>query len=258
MEFHSVDSYAEKGAKMRQLKRWRKAQQYERSYWKKTADNIVIGSTHQLGWYEWKFNEMKRRLLPHIDSMRMNSFHILEIGCGPIGIINYVNWGTRYAIDPLEDFYKSNETLTKLRDSRVQYLVGTGERIPFEDGLIDLVILDNVLDHVHKTNEVMSEILRILKPGGILYLTVNIRTPFGTQFHKIISKLQIDKGHPKSFSAVSIRNMIMEYQFSLLSEYISDPREARTKDLHSHFIKDKLKGYVGLSEFLYFAVCRSV
>jgi ubiquinone/menaquinone biosynthesis C-methylase UbiE len=243
---------------LRQLKRWRKAQEYERSYWKKTADNIVKGSTHQLGWYEWKFNEMKKRLLPHIDRKCLNSFNTLEVGCGPIGIINYINWGARYAIDPLEDFYKFNESLTKLRDSQVQYLVGTAELIPFDQDYFDLVIIDNVLDHVRNTNAVMGEICRVLKRGGILYLTLNIRTHFGTQFHKILSTLLIDKGHPGSFCAFSIQSMIMQYQYSLLSESISDPREARLKDLSSHSIKDKIKGYLGLSEFLYYATCRKI
>jgi ubiquinone/menaquinone biosynthesis C-methylase UbiE len=243
---------------LRQLKRWRKAQEYERSYWKKTADNIVKGSTHQLGWYEWKFNEMKKRLLPHLDRKCMNSFNTLEVGCGPIGIINYVNWGARYAIDPLEDFYKSNESLTKLRDSQVQYLVGTAELIPFDHEYFDLVIIDNVLDHVRNTNAVMSEIFRVLKRGGVLYLTLNIRTRFGTQFHRILSKLLIDKGHPESFSAFSIQSKIKQYQYILLSELISDPSEARLKDLRSKLIKDKIKGYAWLSEFLYYAVCRKI
>lgn len=237
-------------------RRWQKAQKYERSFWMKTAEMIVEGSTEQLGWYEWKCNEMEKRLLTHIDLGSIQSSRILEIGCGPIGIITYVKYGTRYAIDPLEDFYKSNETLTKLRDSRVKYSKGTAEEIPFDEGFFDLVIIDNVLDHVHNTNAVMSDILRVLKRGGILYLAVNIRTQFGSQFHKVLSKLLIDKGHPQSFSALSIRNLISKHEYSLISEWISDGREMRLRDTRSDSIKDKIKGYTWLSEFPYYAVCR--
>ena len=237
-------------------RRWHKAQEYERSYWVNTAEKIVEGSTGQLGWYEWKFNEMEKRLLLHIPTERYNLFNILEIGCGPIGIISFINRGSRYGLDPLEEFYKSNKTLTKLRDPRVQYLVGTGERIPFEDDFFDLVITDNVLDHVSNTNAVMEEIIRVLKPGGFLYLIVNLRTWSGTQFHKLLSRLLIDKGHPQSFDVAAIRNLIGRFQLSVLSESVSDSREARLRDMRSPLIKDNIKGYTGLSEFLYYAVCQ--
>jgi SAM-dependent methyltransferase len=241
---------------MMKTRRWHKAQEYERSYWIKTAEKIVDGSTGQLGWYEWKFSEMEKRLLLHIPIERYNLLKILEIGCGPVGIVSYINRGSRYGLDPLEEFYKSNITLTKLRDPRVQYLVGTGEQIPFEEDFFDLVISDNVLDHVCNTNVVMEEIIRVLKTGGFLYLIVNLRTRSGTQFHKILSRLLIDKGHPQSFDVLSIRNLIGRFHLSIVSESISDYRDARLRDMRSLSIKDNIKGYTGLSEFLYHAVCQ--
>jgi len=243
---------------MTTINRWHKAQKYERSYWKKTEEKIVAGTVGQLGWYKWKFSEMEKRLLPHIDRERFDSYNILEIGCGPIGIINYINRGNRYGLDPLEKFYRSNETLTKLRDQRVQYLEGSGERIPFEDDFFDLVISDNVLDHVCNTHAVMDEALRVLKPDGCLYLIVNVRTRFGTKTHKVLSKLLIDKGHPQSFDVLSIRKLIGRFQYSLLSEWISDSREAKSRDIRSPSVKEKIKGYTGLSEFIYYAVLRKL
>ena len=44
------------------LNRWRKAQKYEHMYWMKNTENIISGSIGQLGWYEWKFNEMEKAL----------------------------------------------------------------------------------------------------------------------------------------------------------------------------------------------------
>jgi ubiquinone/menaquinone biosynthesis C-methylase UbiE len=220
-----------------------------------TAEKIVEGSIPQLAWYQWKCSEMEKRLLRHFDSARYDSSCILEIGCGPIGIINYINEGTLYGLDPLEDFYGSNETLTKLRNKRVQYIVGSGEQIPFDDGSFDLVISDNVIDHVSDPNEVMREIYRVLKKGGLLYFVLNVRTPYGAKFHRILSKLLIDKGHPQSFDMHSTQGLIQRTRFSLLNEWISDYRQARAGDIASNSLKDKIKGYTGLSEFIYYAVC---
>jgi len=241
---------------MMTLNRWRKAQKYERMYWMKTTENIIAGSIGQLGWYEWKCNEMEKALLPYTDKEHYDSFRIIEIGCGPIGIINYINRGQRYGLDSLEEFYKSNDTLTKLRNTDVLYLEGTGEKIPFEENFFDLVIIDNVLDHVYDTNAVMNEIRRVLKPSGFLYLIVNVRTRFGTQVHKILSGLLIDKGHPQSFDVISIRNLIGRFQFSIRSESVTDFSEARSRDMRSPSIKDNIKGYTRISEFLYYAVCQ--
>ena len=31
---------------------------------------------------------------------------ILEIGCGPYGVLNFIPFGEKYSVDPLADFYK--------------------------------------------------------------------------------------------------------------------------------------------------------
>lgn len=46
---------------------------------------------------------------------------------------------------------------------------------PFEDGSIDLIICVEVLEHLCNTKQFISEVSRILKPNGILYLTTNNR-----------------------------------------------------------------------------------
>jgi len=57
--------------------------------------------------------------------------------------------------------------------------VGTAEEIPLEDETVDLVISQEVLEHVKDPRKAMSEIYRILKPSGRLYLQL----PFVIGFH---------------------------------------------------------------------------
>ena len=49
---------------------------------------------------------------------------------------------------------------------------GVGEAIPFEDQSFDLVYTTNVLEHVDDPARVVSEIVRVLKPGGYAQITV--------------------------------------------------------------------------------------
>lgn len=235
--------------------RWRYAQEYERSFWKNAADQMAAGSAGQLDWYAWKASEMEKRLASHFGEKKENSIKVLEIGSGPIGIVSFLKWGERYTIDPLEDFYSSNAALSKLRDPAVNYGQGTGEKIPFQDNSFSLVILDNVLDHVHEASGVLKEIYRVLSGEGKLYLAVNIHTNWGGALHSLLSKLKIDKGHPYTFTEESIREFIRKNRFEVLSEAINDYYEARQKDRMSSSLKDKIKGYTGLSEFVYYAIC---
>jgi SAM-dependent methyltransferase len=53
-------------------------------------------------------------------------------------------------------------------DERVSFVLGAGERLPFGDGLFDGVYLNEVLEHVRDEQQTLSEIRRVLRPGGYL------------------------------------------------------------------------------------------
>jgi ubiquinone/menaquinone biosynthesis C-methylase UbiE len=236
-------------------KRWQEAQAYEQSYWAKLADKIALGSTGQLGWYSWKASLMEKHLSRSLQDLKQRHGRVLEVGSGPIGIVTFLNWGERHTIDPLEEYYKSSTTLSQLRNSSVKYGSGSGERLPFQEDNFSLVILDNVLDHVHGAEKVLREIHRVLENGGLLYLAVNIHIPWGAFLHRILSKLKIDRGHPYTFTERTIGSFISRHGFKIRSKFINDYAKAKEDDIKSNSIKDKLKGYTGLSEFVYYAVC---
>lgn len=57
--------------------------------------------------------------------------------------------------------------------------VGNAESIPLPDCSVDLVISQETLEHVSDPQQVVREITRVLRPGGMLYLQV----PFVIGFH---------------------------------------------------------------------------
>jgi len=60
----------------------------------------------------------------------------------------------------------------KARNNSDDFIQAIGESIPLCDGSFDLVLLCEVLEHVIKPEAVLEEISRVLKPNGILFLTV--------------------------------------------------------------------------------------
>ena len=235
--------------------RWLQAQEYEKKHWQRIADKIASGALKQLDWYGWKARELEKKIAPYANIDKGNC-KILEIGSGPIGIISFLKWGKeRYAVEPLEDFFSSNAELIALRDPKVKYIKGCGEKLPFEDEEFSLVIIDNVLDHTHEPKKVLKEMHRVLKKDGLMFFTVNIRTNWGTFLHSILAKLNVDKGHPHSYSYKSIQNILKKHGFKILYEDHEDYNKIKKIYLKSKKIKNILKVYLDITEILYTAIC---
>jgi SAM-dependent methyltransferase len=52
--------------------------------------------------------------------------------------------------------------------------VGDIRSLPFDDGSFDVVVLNYVLEHTCEPNRVVSEALRVLRPGGLLGMIVPV------------------------------------------------------------------------------------
>ncbi len=60
-------------------------------------------------------------------------------------------------------------------------VVADAHRLPFKDDSLDMILFKNVLEHIRDPARAMSEIHRVLKPGGVLY----IKLPFLQPFHAV-------------------------------------------------------------------------
>lgn len=100
---------------------------------------------------------------------------ILDVGCG-VG-----HWGLTLApfladdaelqgIDPEPQWVKKAQEKADANGSgsRFQYQLGRAEKIPFADNTFDMVTCQTVLIHVADINIALKEMLRVLKPGGLL------------------------------------------------------------------------------------------
>lgn len=99
---------------------------------------------------------------------------VLEVGSGAHGLIFFFKGGERVGVDPLADHYRE---LFPAWQNRAQTIAAFGEQLPFEDSSFDVVLCDNVVDHAENPRRIVEELARVLKPGGILYFTVNVHHP---------------------------------------------------------------------------------
>ncbi len=97
---------------------------------------------------------------------------VLDVGCGDAGVlIAFAEQGARAAgIELDEKSLARGRIRAEEHGVDVDLRSGVAERLPWEDGSFDLVILDNVLEHVRDRERTLQEIRRVLRPGGLLYL----------------------------------------------------------------------------------------
>jgi len=99
---------------------------------------------------------------------------VLEVGSGAHGLIFGFGTENGVGIDPLAVDYKR---LFPKWQENASTVASIGEELPFEDAAFDIVLSDNVVDHAEAPVKIIEEISRVLRPGGLLYFTVNIHHP---------------------------------------------------------------------------------
>jgi ubiquinone/menaquinone biosynthesis C-methylase UbiE len=91
---------------------------------------------------------------------------ILDIGCGPRGSLEWASEASvRVGLDPLADAYRKLGT----DQHAMEYVSCGAEQMPFPDGFFDVVCSLNSLDHVDDLDRVISEIVRVIAPGGTIF-----------------------------------------------------------------------------------------
>jgi SAM-dependent methyltransferase len=215
-------------------KRWELAQQYEKTWWESRKGKVDFGF----------YDNFAVELVNFIGNYTVigQETAILEVGSGAGGIVTYLKQSDqRYGVDPLEDFYATVDEFRRQRDPAVTYQAAMGETLPFEDGKFDLIIIDNVLDHCDDPPQVMRELKRSLKPGGLIYFKQNTYHFWGVFFRALMEKLLIDKGHPHTFSKRALRGLIAGQGFTIAKAARDGYWPTWWAELRAGTVKDLIK-----------------
>ena len=108
-------------------------------------------------------------LLPYLRP----GLRLLDFGCGPgaisVGLAKAVAPGEMHGVDMAEPQIEMARSLaaSQSQDNAI-FHVGDVTDLKFEDGFFDVAHCRNVLMHVPDTAAVLSEVKRVLKPGGLI------------------------------------------------------------------------------------------
>jgi 2-polyprenyl-6-hydroxyphenyl methylase/3-demethylubiquinone-9 3-methyltransferase len=141
-------------------------------------ENTVLGSI-RTGLNPGRLGYFKQVLLEEL-RLDLHGKKTLDVGCGG-GLLaeEFARLGCVVTgIDPSAPSLETARSHASAAGLRIDYQVGTGEHLPFEDDSFDLVYCCDVLEHVQDLGRVLAEIARVLKQdGAFLFDTINRTFP---------------------------------------------------------------------------------
>jgi SAM-dependent methyltransferase len=138
-----------------------------------------------------------------IESLTSPSDAVLDIGCGDGSILRYLK---QQGYRDLHGLEISDYAIRRLRAEGINMHYGVLPGVPLPDASFDVVIASQVLEHVIRRRRFLSEIRRVMKPGGrcLIFVPDNCLGPISEPEHVI------------KFDSRSLRNLLSRF-FEILS-----------------------------------------
>lgn len=107
--------------------------------------------------------------------------------------------------------------------------------MPFDDESLDVIISEDVLEHIEDYMAAFCEIKRILKPGGVHIFTVPIREDGHSMFRKGMPPIYHDA--PEGTGGALLYN---DFSFDLCQMYTDNEIETMCEELHTFYRSDRV------------------
>lgn len=112
--------------------------------------------------------------------------NILELGCADGSFLSYIKEKTNSKVFGLD---VSSHAIKKAREKSLNVQVHNLEKVlPFQTNRFDLVICLEVIEHLYDTDFLLSQIHRVLKPGGFLVLSTPNLASLPNRFRLLLNK----------------------------------------------------------------------
>ena len=141
------------------------------------AEQITDNARYTMGYSDEIRQLLDRRsaathaahLLPHLKP----GLKLLDFGCGPgtisVGPADRIAPGEFHGIDMEESQIElARAAASAGGHENMVFHVGSASELPFEDNSFDVAHCHAVLMHIPETQAVLTEVKRVLKPGGII------------------------------------------------------------------------------------------
>lgn len=175
------------------------------------------GSHRTRLFHRLRINLMRELLERH----KVKDLNILDVGCsaGAHAILASQNNTSVVGIDPdVPSLNKFKRWIKQKKINNIKVLEGVAEKIPYPDNHFDTIICSEVLEHVQDIKKSVDEIYRVLKPEGLLFLSMPNKLGFDYIFlERYLNKHSKDNDPHTQFSPKRIKSLFPK--FKIIREY---------------------------------------
>jgi 2-polyprenyl-6-hydroxyphenyl methylase/3-demethylubiquinone-9 3-methyltransferase len=179
------------------------------------ADNTLFDSLSNSWWSEngyfnllkWFINPWRSPYFKAViaeNGIDPRNKRVLDVGCGG-GLLAEEIASMGFSVTGIDQSEKSIEAArahSRQSGLAIDYLSGSAETLPFENGSFSVVTCCDVLEHIRRWELVLCEIARVLQPGGIVfYDTINRTALSKLIFIKITQEWRLTRIAPRDLHA---------------------------------------------------------
>lgn len=151
-------------------------------------------------------------LLAHLDGIDRNA-RILEIGAGGGFLLEELWWrGFRNLTG--SDITSTSLAEMRRREGHIDAIGADAESLPFRSRSFDVVISSDVIEHLPQVNSHLSEVHRILRPGG-RYLLKTPNRYLAEAYYRVRGLYDFHIWHPSMFGPGDLRRLLQGYGFDV-------------------------------------------
>lgn len=189
-------------------------QYYKESYSDKNVEKNNNSTDTPGSMNEYSLNRYEQTAKFLVNSCSPDS-KILDVGCAQGGFLNVLaskNFSSLYGIDVSERFL--NEA--RKTNDNIDFRNANVENIPFPDSFFDVVILDQVLEHLAVPSRALIEIHRVLKvEGNVIFGVPNLNKYQEMSF--FVHYWFLLKEHLQHFTIGVLTRLLRQYKFKLIA-----------------------------------------
>lgn len=123
-------------------------------------------------------------LLHYLGRANLDGLTVLDLGCSTGFITDELHRAGAYTVGIDIDQPGLSAAAARF-GGELSFLCGDGERLPFPDDSLDIIVFNQIYEHVVDADAVVAEIFRVLSPTGVAYLGLGNRMQVVEPHHKL-------------------------------------------------------------------------
>lgn len=174
-------------------KRWVQASEGERIFWHELKGRASSEA------YQLAVKQYWAEILAQLPFSINDSSRILDVGCGPLGILWAIDKGERYGLDPLILDYMQDFRMPPDIHWIPEKIEDFSPEIQY-----DIIFAMNSLDHIDDFQRGVKKLKSLLARDGYLVVMIYCHTTFFFKYYFRSLNRYIDKWHPHHLSAKEV------------------------------------------------------